>query len=932
MILAKHALRVSLFAACRLQSFWRKSVACRRFKEARDGARCIQVAWMRYSARRRYRKVVQQVILCQSCIRKFLSMVEAGRREEWKAAAKRIQACFRGFNELKKYRKARMAIVRLQSMARWSSCVRRFRSSMTSIRLIQSEWRKVMATLRYQQSLKCIVASQMYARRYLALCRAAKRRGAIVSIQRAARAKLARRRFKRRASQRKSQIYAATKLQSAWRCFSCWSTYQRVLCRVIQLQSFLRGGLANKFAKDRRRAVVTIHSFMRGSLARREACRRRHAVVAIQACWRRLSSIRRAQDRARCIISIQSALRSKLARCRASCRLQAAVSIQSAARCYTARRSLARRREGVVLIQRLYRGYLLRRELSFLDDCAAKIQATFRGFRSWLSYEIDRANIEVAQSVARMWLAKREAVVRRKAAVLVQKEARRFLARGLVRHLFAVRRARQQRESAARTIQRYSRGILARHLARRESAARMIQKTWRCYTIHVDFLVSILSAIQIQTVIRAFLCRRRCANVREGIVKIQSAARALLCRRRLARLHSSATLIQAQYRSFSGRSSFLLRLFAAVEIQRHFRGFVVRTRVEEERYAAEQIQRIWRGYVTFVDFVWSVLSAVKIQTTARVFLARIEAERRRDNNVAEFYLHCRSAKVIQKSFRRYKERQAWSEAARAIQIVARKFLSRLVFSKLCKGVVRFQSVARGRRVRRRRSKRVVAQVKKIRAANVKAIQQPELRLGNRAMAALEVLLKSESLTEIMRAIGVLELATRVSEVCCVAFAEARAPDVLFSLVRQCNRSLPHIELLHNVLLTMSNVARYDYLLPSMSSIAGVEVYLDLVQMFRDKDGVFYLASSLLERVVRCNPELEPFCGSKENLKRLKAVNSLCMRKIAGDGRRLMGHCSVGSMRPPRHDADKLRHGILALQRLIRSVDKDGNASSVGGGR
>ena len=51
------------------------------------------------------------------------------------------------------------------------------------------------------------------------------------------------------------------------------------------------------------------------------------------------------------------------------------------------------------------------------------------------------------------------------------------------------------------------------------------------------------------------------------------------------------------------------------------------------------------------------------------------------------------------------------------------------------------------------------------------------------------------------------------------------------------------------MLTMSNVAKYEPLLPSLATLIGIEVFLDLVQMFRDKDEIFCLVVSLLERVV-----------------------------------------------------------------------------------
>ena len=129
-------------------------------------------------------------------------------------------------------------------------------------------------------------------------------------------------------------------------------------------------------------------------------------------------------------------------------------------------------------------------------------------------------------------------------------------------------------------------------------------------------------------------------------------------------------------------------------------------------------------------------------------------------------------------------------------------------------------------------------------------------LGNRSRAALDILLKTTRLAELHTAICTLDIATRLSEVCCEAFVDAGASEILFSLIRNCNRSLPHVELLHNILLTLSNVAQYDSLLPSLVTVDGVEIFLDLVQMFRDKDGVFFLAATLLERVLEIDSEFQ----------------------------------------------------------------------------
>jgi hypothetical protein len=295
-------------------------------------------------------------------------------------------------------------------------------------------------------------------------------------------------------------------------------------------------------------------------------------------------------------------------------------------------------------------------------------------------------------------------------------------------------------------------------------------------------------------------------------------------------------------------------------------------------------------------------------------------------------------------------------AIRILQRASKVYLSKTTFTKLRRGTIRMQSIIRGQHVRRSRPKKLVVHVRRIQRANTRARADPKLRLGYRTRTALNILQKSTRLAEIMAAICTLEIATRLSQVCCESFAEADAPNILFSLIRTCNRSLPHVELLHHILLTMSNVAQYDDLLPSMATVTGVEVFLDLVQMFRDKDVVFCLAISLLERVVQCSEDFQVrimqkrctfllndghaisrifafhshqiLCSSRENLKRLKGVHALCVRKLSishAGGRASVGRESM--LRPIKADkvrmtrrGTNLRQGVRTLHRIINLVD------------
>jgi hypothetical protein len=55
---------------------------------------------------------------------------------------------------------------------------------------------------------------------------------------------------------------------------------------------------------------------------------------------------------------------------------------------------------------------------------------------------------------------------------------------------------------------------------------------------------------------------------------------------------------------------------------------------------------------------------------------------------------------------------------------------------------------------------------------------------------------------------------------------------------------------------MVNLGHHEALVPAMATAKGVEIFLDLVQMFRDHDEIFFKASRLLEAFVQCDRDLE----------------------------------------------------------------------------
>jgi len=188
-----------------------------------------------------------------------------------------------------------------------------------------------------------------------------------------------------------------------------------------------------------------------------------------------------------------------------------------------------------------------------------------------------------------------------------------------------------------------------------------------------------------------------------------------------------------------------------------------------------------------------------------------------------------------------------------------------------------QKYARGMLNRNHASKQVKDIAARIVIANQEA--RSHLTLGSRTYAALRVLQTSTRLTEIMIAVRTLEMSTKNSYHCCRAFATAGASVILHDLIHLCNRSLPHIELLQYIVMTLTNVSRHHSLISSLITDHCLDLLLDLIQMFRDKDILFLYSCTLLKRLLFSNENLLSQCKQRENVKRINGVYSLTLKKL-----------------------------------------------------
>ena len=826
------------------------------------------------------------------------------------AAATHIQRMFRGYCGRVAYLVDILDIIAVQS------CVRRF--------IALQHYKRIKAKCTRIQNSAIIVIQSM-SRRWIAqrkihqLKYDAVIHRHVITIQTIWRAFKCRMVVNLRRLNRRRSL-AATSIQATTRMYLAQACLIRLKSDVVEfksanlIQALWRGKLIRSHVAAIHFAATNIQAAWRRRVTIRHIHCQHFCAATIQSRWRQVIALKSFQRSLFAIRLLQSVCRRFLTNLKYEQRQTAARKIQCTCRKWTAMMELQRQKrlltikmEGAMIIQRFWRGFSIKNTFSLVKRDAVVIQAFYRSYhdsqrfkklkksavtgqsmirqfqaRKRLQKLVDHklvvGRIVRVQSIVRRWLAYRILGRHEDAIVRVQCLARKFFARCELRNLKHLKQRAVSQLSATLTIQRLYRGMRGRLVARQESSARKVQKTWRCYTVHVEYMLSILAAIEIQAAMRRFLVvysykcqysavvciqsftrlaltriqlRResQCAITLQSFVRTMSSKKVLV-RKRLE--YYSAVLIQREYRKYLSQSFSRLVNKAAMTLQRYARGFIVRMQLETEIFAAVEIQRMWLGFVAREYFAGNVLAAIRLQSYFRGEIGRSLAHRVKSEYIADRFLAARSATRIQQIYRRYRQFVRETDAAAIIQRKSKCFLSRRKFGKVQQGILSTQCIARGFLVRRRRAKKVIVQAQRIGLANKKALAAPNMILRCRTDDALKTLVNSKSLAEIMDAVCVLEVATRLSEACCTTFAEATAPDNLFSLIQTCNRSLPHLKLLQSILLTLSNVARFDKLVPAMASLLGVEVFLDLLQMFRDKEHVFCLVVSLLERIIRSN--------------------------------------------------------------------------------
>ncbi|NWT56630.1 ASPM protein, partial [Erythrocercus mccallii] len=758
------------------------------------------------------------------------------------SAASTIQATYRMLRDRRDYKNMRIAAMVIQSHYR--SCLKgknqrkKYLTVKNSVLIIQAAYRGMKA----RQELKLLHVSavviqssyRMYVQRrcYKQLCWAA------TVTQQRFRAKMASEAAMRNYAEIRKAVIC---LQAAFRARKARQLYKaNVAARHIQ--SFLRMCMERKRFLAQKSAAVTIQSMFRCQRARTRYTLIRSAAVAVQrwykSCLRARSQRTEYLAQRQAIVVIQSAFRAMKAR-KTARQLRAARKIQSFLQMALQRRKYLQLRAAAVTLQSYYLMHKCKSQYMSYKRAAVVLQRHYRSYltvkHQRITYLQTRRNVILVQATVRGYIERKRFHKMKDSTIKIQAAYRGYKARQWV-----------NRMRAAQVIQAWFRA----HKARKEHvsvlrATLVIQSHCRAKQLRTRFLKMKSCALTIQRVWRATraarMLRQQFLATKSAAVKIQLAYRQYRARRLQTEV-SAVVIIQKHLRAWQeGRLQFTKynkTRRAVIKLQAFIRGYLVRKKISEQKQkkrllyftaaayhhiSAIKIQRAYRSHLTLKLAQTQISSVLIIQ---RWFRAKMQRKR--------FLRTYQRLVQLQRAVRGWLSHR--NEAAAIIQRNVRRFLACRRRRRFAVGIIKFQALWRGYSWRKMTD---TAQTRALRHSLEKANEKSreENKLGNRTAIAIDHLLKYKHLSYILAALKHLEVATRLSPLCCENMAQSRAIFSIFVLIRSCNRSVPCMDVIRYSVQVLLNVSKYERTTQAVYEAENsVDTLLDLLQMYRGKAG------------------------------------------------------------------------------------------------
>ncbi|XP_075040271.1 abnormal spindle-like microcephaly-associated protein [Mixophyes fleayi] len=781
------------YAAIVVQATYRGMKSRENLKKMHGGATVIQASYRRYRQRKLYMDLRQAAIKIQLRFRANLLRDETVKQYNiLRMAVTHIQLVFRDKKQRKEARRTAVALV-IQAAWKMHQKRRAFVKTKAAVVIIQAAFRGHRARNRHHQ----YKLSAYYIQNWFRRCRQSRQqraqylsmRASAIVIQSAFRGLLARKLVQRER--------AARTLQSYLRMAVCRRRFLLLRVSAIKLQSFYKMHRTMKMYQKQSASAVILQQWYKSIIVMRhqrtEYLNIRRQVICTQAAVRRFCAQRRF-TRIRSAIVIQAHWRRYIQRKVFLHLKSSALTIQKRYRAYhlqkVQRSHYLRLKMAVIVLQAIYRGSRAR-ALFRKEKAVCVIQRFYRCCTIRRNYITLGRTVRTLQRYVRAKQERARYVEVRKAALCIQRRWRETIIASCTRQLFL------QKQAAAKSLQSIYRGnIVRREIEKKNRAARVIQVAYRGYRDRRPYLKLKAAALTLQRRFRALQEGRseqlHYIQLRNSVIRLQSSVRGWLVRKQVAQLKRERQLLRF--------SSAVHHHLCAVKIQRCFRAHLVLKRARKQIDHVIYIQRWYRSRVQRRNYLISQQKIIALQTVVRA------------------WLHRRNEAVIK------------------IQRHVRDFLQQRRRAKLTCGIIKFQALWRGYQWRKSHDTKELKNLRK-RLQKVNEETKDENKLGNRTLVALNYLLTYKHLSYILAALQHLEVATRLSSVCCENMAKSGTVNTIFILIRSCNRSIPCMEVIKLCIQVLLNLSKYERTVLAVYEVKNsVEILLDLMQIYREKAG------------------------------------------------------------------------------------------------
>uniref|UniRef100_A0A672U7W6 Assembly factor for spindle microtubules n=1 Tax=Strigops habroptila TaxID=2489341 RepID=A0A672U7W6_STRHB len=851
--------------------------ACRGMKVRQDlkamhqSAAIIQSSYRMHKQQQDFRRL----LLATRCIQQwYRACKERNTRVHNYMIVKRatlcIQAAFRGMKTRRLIRSMNESAVIIQRRFRTFLKRKHFLSIKKAVIVIQRKYRATkLAKIQHQKYLSCLKAAVILQSAY---------RGFVVrkrmqQMHQAATVIQATLRMRKTYISYQAVRLASVIIQQRYRAYRegkrVREMYLKLYKSVLVLQAAYRGMKTRCFLKKRHEAALTIQ---RNYRMYRQYCRYRKvqwATQLIQERYRANKLKKIAVQRyfllkkaATCIQKAFRDMRAKKHHRETHC---AAVVIQKNFKAFRERRRYLSVKAAILVFQRRYRALILSRQsyqtmriakYLTIKNSALVIQASYRGMK-------ERQKLKIMHD----------------SATVIQSSYRRYIQHRYYKQLCWAVRVIQQRFRAKMAKE----ANLKNYLCETNVTAQCLQSFLNMHVERRCFLEKKAAAIMIQSMFRCQRARNRYKLIRTSAVAIQRWYRAchrahLQKRSRFIQLRTAAITLRAYYLMHKHKSQYASYKKAAVVLQRCYRSHLIvkyeRTTYLQTRRNIIIVQARVRGFIEKKKFHKIKESTIKIQVLFNVIVVGLgvgfcffvlEMYIDHNRNEQKFNYQCvlqklfqklQAACLIQKAYRDFKARRELVQQNAAAVIIQKHLrawqegrLQFMKYNKTRRAVIKLQAFIRGYLVRKKvgilkigyawRKSNDTAKTRALRHSLEKANEKSreENKLCNRTATAIEYLLKYKHISYILAALKHLDVATRLSPLCCENMAQSRAIFTIFVLIRSCNRSVPCMDVIRYSIQVLLNVSKYEKTTHAVYEVENsIDTLLDLLQMYRGKAG------------------------------------------------------------------------------------------------